>query len=293
MRFSNITALRGAYQQLLADRVRRMAAAQLNPFCAEFLSQAILKKLGIRTVPAEICSVDTIPESPDYFVKSVAVNGDLKFNPERRGSGFVLVSKRVQNAASLDYIRRKFLSSLRPPFTWRGLGECEIGEIDQRLSDKAVKALLKTCSSADEWFRKFRPTNLARIGIAVCGDAYMRILAARVFLGVTAGHFANVLCTSDGDLFSIDHARMQRESGKDLKILFKFVRRDSRVFEILGEIAQLNEQEIRSAVESIPKHPACRSAYSLDKLGDYFVERLRLWKALYVGAPVSAQVVAV
>jgi len=142
----------------------------------------------------------------------------------------------------------------------------------------------KSCESADMLYGSFNPTEVELRAIekeiALDSEQYLRICAARIFLGCSAPHYANVLVTRRSELISIDHVAAALESGDDLGMLFKFVKRDSLAFHILGEISALTADDIRAAVSEIPKHRACGS---ISGLTEYFLRRLELWKALHSG----------
>jgi len=107
---------------------------------------------------------------------------------------------------------------------------------------------------------------------------YLRICAARVFIGCSAPHFGNVLVTKKGELISIDHARGFFEKGDDLRELFYFVNRRSEAFKVLAGVNGLTEKDICESVAEVPHHPACGSTAGF---ADYYCKRLNLWKELH------------
>jgi hypothetical protein len=266
----------------------------MNPFAAEFIAQGILRKLGIRTASSRICSArEARALPPDFVVKSAGnrpaqgLNWNCADVATSIRFGWCLASQIVPDTASLDYIARTML----PSHSARNkvvamLAKCAADHAtkDRQFEELIAQALGKTCEPADKFFSGFHPTSEERDSIgramALDGDKYLRICAGRVFVGCSAPHASNVLVTREAQLISIDHARVYFERGDDLRMLFRFVRRDSRVFRILGEVAALTADDIRAAVAEIPKHPACGSTGGL---ADYYERRLELWKAFYSG----------
>jgi hypothetical protein len=287
----------------------------LNPYAIEFFSCAILNRLGVRTAPARICTKgEARTLGPEFIVKVMTnpcatapysgVPGAvdvmdavcagvfgvdvrvLKFARARAmlGAGHALVVEVIPDSASMDFIARKLL----PQSNARNQLQTVMSECGSRLAlgkmpfdEFFAQALGKSCLPADELFSRFRPSSeelrTIESAISVTGEKYLRILAARVLLGISAGHFGNVLCTRGGELVSIDHVSGRIERGDDLETLFRFVNRDSLVFQILCEIANLTEDDIRGAVAAISSHPVCGST---DGIVDYFDERLKLFREL-------------
>ncbi len=266
----------------------------MNPFAAEFVAQGILRRLGIRTASSQICSAGEARVLPtDFVVKSggerpaQGLNWNCANVNRSIRSGWCLVSQIVPDSASLDFIARKIL----PSHSARNkvvamLAKCAADHAtkDRRFEELIAQALGKTCEPADKFFSGFNPTpeecDCIGRAMALDGEKYLRICAGRVFVGCSAPHFGNVLATKGGDLVSIDHARACFEDGQDLEMLFRFVRRDSLAFRILGEVAVLTADDIRAAVAEVPKHRACGST---DRLAEYYERRVQLWKSLHSG----------
>jgi hypothetical protein len=156
---------------------------------------------------------------------------------------------------------------------------------DQTLDELIAQALGKTCEPADRFFADFRPTEseieLIKRAMALDGLPYLRICAARIFVGSSAPHFGNVLVTKKGELFSIDHARGYFAKGDDLRELMYFIDRRSEVFKVLDGVNALTEKAICESVSEIPHHSACGSTAGL---AEYFCKRLRLWKELHANS---------
>jgi hypothetical protein len=233
----------------------RHPQAQTNPFAAEFFAQAILRRLGIRTADARICSAQEARELPGDFVVKFAKEQPaqvLHWNPDAVPIGWCLASRLVPGAASLGYLARKIVNS-------------HGGKSDR----------------SDKFFGEFRPTatEIEKIKSAITPDGvqYLAICAARAFFGTgCTPHFGNVLVTRDGQLVSIDHCEMNFGAFEDLRALFRYIERGD--VEHFTKVAALTEDEVRAAVAEIPKHPACGS---VDGLAEYFTRRLELWKSLY------------
>jgi len=272
----------------------------VNPFTAEFFSQAVLRRLGIRTAPVNICSPDEARSLPADFVVKIAgdccldmlcnltLNApakDLTWNPSAKPTGWCLASRLVRGAATLDYISRNLIKgqNARTQVTqvMRQCAEWHATK-DNGIDELIAKRLEKTCIPADKFFSDFKPTpeEIERIrpAMALDGPKYLAICAARIFLGCSAPHFSNVLVTKEGELISLDHARMCFEDGTDLRELFYFVNRNSKAFKILDGVIGLTESDIRRSVDEIPEHPACGSKTGL---ADYYCKRLNLWKELH------------
>jgi hypothetical protein len=236
---------------------RERTNAPLNPFAAEFLAQAIMRRLGIRTAEDTfLCSAQESHKFSDGFVVKFAKRNQpyyLSWDPTAIPVGTCLVSRIVSNAASIGYVMRKILKG--------------------RFGDEP----------ADKLYADFQPSRAELEGIKsairISGARYLRICAARLFLGCgCTPHFGNVLVTKSGELVSIDHAHASFSSGEDVRTLFGFVDCDSELFAVLGGVTNLTEKDIRASVDEIPRHPACGSTTGL---GKYFSERLQLWKELY------------
>jgi hypothetical protein len=281
--------LRRAYARSLG-----FSPPQKNTFESEFIAQAIMKQLRVRTAPARICTIKEARNLPaNYIVKGITAAGTLKWASdflEKHSSEFALVSEVVPNAASIDFVRRKLLPGRSVPPRFSLMHDLSTGIVGDKtaLDVEFAKLIGKSCESADTLYGAFNPTEvelqaIERV-IALDSEQYLRICTARVFLGCSAPHYANVLVTQDAQLVSIDHVAAAFESGDDLRMLFKFTKRDSLAFRILGDIAALTAADIRVAVSEIPKHRTCGSTGALIH---YYERRLELWKNLYSQGEVS------
>src|SRR5580704_12532406 len=125
-------------------------------------------------------------------------------------------------------------------------------EKDRSWEELIAKTLGKTCEPADKFFADFKPTEseieVIKQSMALDGMPYLRICAARVFIGCSSPHFGNVLVTKKGELISIDHASGYFESEDHLKELFYFVDRKAEAFKALDDVARLTESDIRESV---------------------------------------------
>jgi hypothetical protein len=261
-------------------RLRRV----MNPFVSEFFGCAIMRRLGIRTPDEQIICTPAKARalSGDFIVKVVHREGtaqSLTWNPTGAATSlWCLASRRVPNAASVDFVSRTIITShsARAQF----LQTC--ARAYQTFEELTAQTLGKTCESADNFFADFKPTEseieLIKRSMALDGSAYLRICAARVFIGSSAPHFGNVLVTKAGELISIDHARGYFEKGDDLSELFYFVDRCSEAFTVLAGVNGLTEKDIRESVSEIPHHSACGSTAGL---ADYYCTRLKLWKQYF------------
>ena len=267
----------------------------INPFALEFFAQGILRRLGIHTVKQSIFSGREARLLPANFVVKVAGNSnDLKWNPNPHNArkipwdvdavrrGWCLVSELVPDAASLDYIARKIITSHGVRTQMLRESAALHAQKDQTLEALTAQALEKTCVPADKFFADFKPTEpeieLIKPAMALDGRKYLTICAARIFIGCSSPHFGNVLVTKKGELISIDHASGYFEREDHLRELFYFVDRRSEVFTVLDGVNNLAENDIREAVAEIPGHPACGSTVGLV---DYFLKRLGQWKELH------------
>jgi hypothetical protein len=267
----------------------------INPFALEFFAQGILRRLGIRTVEQSICNGREARALPANFVVKVAEDShDLKWNPNGHNArniawnpasvrnGWCLVSKLEPDAASLDFVARKLITSQSVRTQMLRESAALHAQKDQTLEALTAQALGKTCVPADKFFADFKPTDpeieLIKSAMALYGKKYLTICAARIFIGCSSPHFGNVLVTNKGELISIDHASGYFESKDHLKELFYFIDRSSDVFKVLDGINSLTEKDIREAVSEIPSHSACSSTAGL---ADYFCKRLRAWKELH------------
>ncbi len=202
-----------------------------------------------------------------------------------RAGRWVLVVEIIRDAASLDFVSRKLLPESNAKNQIEAvMRDCGLGfaKCKSLVSESLAEIIGKSCPPADELFADFHPSpeQLCRIESVICvtGEAYLKILAARVLLGISCAHFGNVLATKTGELVSIDHVSGRLENGDDLRMLLKFVAHDSLVFRILCEIAEtLSEEDIRAAVAAIPDYPACGSNAGIS---EYFAKRLRLFQNL-------------
>ena len=267
---------------------------RVNSFALEFFAQGILHRLGIRTVKQAICSGREARLLPSNFVVKVAGN-DLKWNPKSQTGGKIpwdadavrrgwcLVCEIVPDAASLDYVSRKLITSQSVRTQMLRESAALHAQKDQTLEELTARALGKTCVPADKFFADFKPTEpeieLIKSAMALYGKKYLTICAARIFIGCSSPHFGNVLVTKKGgELISIDHASGYFESEDHLKELFYFIDRSSDVFKVLDGIDSLTEKDIRESVSEIPSHSACSSTAGL---ADYFCRRLGQWKELH------------
>jgi hypothetical protein len=255
----SMPAFRVSYVWLVSPN-RYQSRDRINPFVAEFLAQAVMRRLGIRTASELfICTAEQAGALSDDFVVKFDRNGrarTLSWNPGATPTGWCLVSKVVRDAASLIFVTR--------------------------MINKSYPARHHDVR-ADKFYAEFNPSpaeiDRIKLAMALDGVQYLSIAIARVFLGCTCTpHFGNILVTKAGELISIDHTNAEFEDGEELRQMFHFIDRDSKLFKILGGVASLTEGDIRASVDEIPKHPACGSTALL---GDYFVKRLRLWKELH------------
>jgi hypothetical protein len=257
-------------------RLRRV----MNPFIAEFFGCAIMRRLGIQTPKEQvICTAAQAKRLPDDFVVKVLQKEEtaqtLTWNPTGATTTWCLASSRVPNAATLDFVSRTIITSLSARAQF--LQTC--ARAYQTFEELTAQALGKTCVPADKFFGDFRPAESEiehiKDAMRIDGLKYLRIAAARVFLGCSCPHFSNLLVTGDGQLVSIDHARSHFEIGEDLRKLFYFVDRKAEAFKALDDVARLTESDIRESVGGIPRHDAVGSTVGLV---DYFCTRLKLWK---------------
>jgi hypothetical protein len=237
---------------------------RINPFVAEFFAQGILRRLGIGTASDQfICTGEQARALSDDFVVKFDPNGrtrNLSWNPGATPTGWCLASRLVLDAASLFFVARKIVK------THPGRKRHDDGD-----------------ELADKFYAKFNPTPAEiehiKWAMATDGSQYLNIAAARVFLGSTCTpHFGNILVTKSGKLVSIDHTNAEFKDPEELKEMFHFIGRDSKLLPVLGRIASLTEDDIRASVEEVPRHPACGQ---MSGIAEYFCQRLRLWKQLY------------
>lgn len=283
----------------------------LNPFIAEFVSQGILRSLGIRTAPVEILTVAEACNTKDVVVKWVQpVTGVLKYDPEieaRAARGELadvlteepcLLSRLVPKAASLSYIAKTF-NLVKPIISQRvfDLTQAEASQLVlgetmttwAKVSDKSdrdfAEIIGKECQSAEKFYEGFTPKNPAKIREATAwnGQQFLSICAARVFIGCSAPHLSNVLCTDGGELVSIDHCTTLTDDGESVRMLFGHTRKNTPAFDSLRHVARLTEKDIQEAIAEVPRHPACGSPLdalerNLKAVENYYLAQLRLWK---------------
>ncbi len=285
----------------------------LNPFIAEFVSQGILCRLGIRTAPVEILTVAEACNTKDGVVKWVQLmSGTLKYDPEIEGRAVrgeladavteqpCLLSRLVPKAASLSYIAKKF--NLVKPIINQSMFDQAFAEATQsvlgetmttwaKVSDQSdrdfAEIIGKECQSAEKFYEGFTPKNSDRIIKATAwdGEQFLRICAARVFLGCSAPHMSNVLCTEDGELVSIDHCTTLTDGGESARMLFQHTKRHTLAFDALKHGGTLTEQNIEESIAQVPRHPACGSQAdalerNLKAVENYYLAQLGLWKEL-------------
>jgi hypothetical protein len=262
----------------------------INPFALEFFAQGILRRLGIRSAEQAICNATQARALPHNFVVKIAGNSNgLKWNPNGQTwnpavvrGGWCLVSELVPNAASLDYVSRKLVTSQSVRTQMLRESAAIHAQKDQITEKLIAQALGKTCEPADTFFTDFQPSEseieLIKHAMALDGMPYIRVCAARVFIGCSAPHFGNVLVTKKGELISIDHTRGYFEKGDDLRELFYFINRRSEAFKVLAGVSDLTEKDICESVAEIPRHIACGSTAGF---ADYYCERLNLWKEFH------------
>lgn len=301
------TAILNTSENSSSALIRAMACATverkegINSFASEFFAGAILRRLGIPSVPARIVTAKEARDLPGrWVVKAIApTDGRLHFiagSELLEDDTKVLVSEVPPDSASFDFVRRKILKQSPDNFASGTFGELyrkaspSFAEVSRQITETFTRAIGKSVESADGLFTGFHATaaELAVIEREAKwnGAQFERICAARIFIGCGFAHNANFLITRSGTLISIDHTSANLESGEDLGMLFRFTMEGTREWRILREIAALTEADITAAVEEIPKHPACGD---LTPLAPYFVERLRLWQRLAgVGAPAAA-----
>jgi hypothetical protein len=271
----------------------------LNPFLAEMFACALLPVLGIQVAPARICTADEAKAlGPSFVVKAINRNPtlSLKWMGVRRGSvltnsHYCIVSQIVPDAATLSYLARHLRDDRWSSFSFLEnfgtsmhtfLQGCS--EYYEEFGREIARVIGKECPDADGFYADFKPTpeELQAIQRAAAwnGKKYLTLCAARVFLGCSTPHMSNVLVAKNARLISIDHATAHVENGDDLGMLFRFVRRDSLAFRILGQVAALSADDIRAAVAEVPRHTACGS---VDGVAEYYERRLQLWRSLYSG----------
>ena len=213
-------AFRVSYVWLVSPN-RYRSRERINPFVAEFLAQAVMRRLGIRTASElYICTAEQARALSDDFVVKFDRNGKgrtLSWNPSATPTGWCLVSKVVRDAASLAFVTR--------------------------MIDKGYPAKHHDVR-ADKFYSGFNPSpaeiDRIKLAMALDGVQYLSIAIARVFLGCTCTpHFGNILVNKAGELISIDHANAEFEDGEELKRMFDFIDRGSELFKILGGVCLL------------------------------------------------------
>jgi hypothetical protein len=258
----------------------------IDPFAAAFFSEALLQRLGIETAHSRIVPTNEAQKLTSCIVK-FSRNSKLRWNAPPTND-YALVCDVIPDAASVDYIRRVRLSagdaSLEESAT-QFLSLRAGGKISDAKLARVFALISKTCKHSDALFSGVdisdEQVRVAGLVTSFKSERWFRIAVARIFLGCTAPHFANVLVTRNGQLVSIDHDSCRFESGKDLRLFFFFIRRGSHIFNLVGSIAKLTNADIREAVAAIPDHPAF--AFDSLALSAYFRERLALWQALCAG----------
>lgn len=291
-----------AYRYLGLPEAGRRA---VNPFWIEPFAQRILGRLGIRTAPTRIMILGEARSLPDntFIFKfarktyaDAALRADFLFRDRRAMPDlWCLGSKIITDAATVDFVGRKFGCDSGRDQSFPFSGMCaKAGKCSDSFGRYLTAAILKKeCPAADTLYSKFDPSaeELRQIRAAVRWDGpqYLKICAARVFVGCSAPHNSNVLVTRSGELVSIDHCTAYYEDGDDLRRLCRYVNPDSFSYRVLGEIAALTEDDICASVAEVPRHAACGSTAGL---AEYFTKRLRLWQTLYAGRTASGGVVA-
>ena len=286
----------------ISNRPFVAARTFINPFAVASFSESLLPKIRIKTANGKIVSAS---EGRKLDAETFIVKFELKERLRWRGvlpevlpylGPWAYVSEVIPDAATVDFIRRKHY---------------QVADVSARESEnlefnilvgnatseyhirRTMQLVSKKCRPADALFSSIKLTDeqkrVCQLVSSFTSEAWFRIAAARIFIGCTSPHFSNVLVSKDGSLILIDHDSARFESGKDLEMLFRFVRRGSRVFDLLGEVAALTDGDIRAAVAAIPKRPACGP---VESLAPYFCERLALWKALHAGRPAPERTVA-
>jgi hypothetical protein len=266
--------------------------SRLNPFLAELFSQGLLRRLGIRTGSTRICAVKEARELPPHFFVKV-ISGErrvLRWNQAGNLAQdvvcpYCLVSELVPQAATADYISRRFQIRFGTNLL-RILTEC--ASCHDGIDRSVARLIGKSCEPAHKFYADFKPSDdeMEAIKGAMLWDGpqYLRLCAARVFLGISAPHTANFLVTRGGQLVSLDHCNAHLEDGEDLRKLFHYVRRDTAAFNVLSDVAALTDADIFNVVAQIARHPAYDSTAGL---ADYFCKRLQLWKELFSGSEAS------
>jgi hypothetical protein len=210
---------------------------------------------------------------------------NIAWNPVAVRNGWCLVSRLEPDSASLDFVSRTLITSQGVRTQMLRESAAIHAQNDQTLEELTARALGKICEPADKFFASFQPSEseieLIKRAMALDGLPYLRICAARVFIGCSAPHFGNVLVTKKGELISIDHARGYFEKGDDIRELMYFIDRRSEVFKVLDGVNALTEKDICESISEIPHHSACGSTAGL---AEYFCKRLRLWKELHANS---------
>ena len=296
--------------------------AVFNSFIAEFFSCSILKRLDIRTAPVKIATAREACDQEDGVVKWFQPgnpNG-VKYDPsmEKRllsgefAEGIAqqpcLVSTLVSGAASLSYLKDRFdlvkelpLRNLSVMFSERVQGlftgsEMENwAEVNQQYESIVHKAIGKSCPKAYSFYFGYSPLNHEKIRAACAWDSpqFLKISAARVFLGCSAPHYSNVLCTQEGRLVSIDHCMVVTDNGESVRMIFEHTKTGTLAFDALRYVARLTEKDIQEAIAEVPRHPACGSPpdaleRNLRAVRDYYIAQLTLWKKLLSEAEENA-----
>ena len=258
----------------------------LHPVMGELVGARLMRLLGIGTsnvefVPAE----EARRRNPREWVVKTITGGRLKIRTPggKFQQPWVVVSEKIPRAISLFYLRRFY-----GIFTNFGPVPLLSNFLPGDQFDRWEKMRLRVwigkdqLPSALDFYDDFKaPADWGPIlkAIAWNSEPMLRIHAARAFVGTTFSHASNTLVDAAGRLYTIDMEFAVATTGDDLDRLFDNIVPETRAFEALRPIAELNEYEVAGLFDELPE--VGWPLGSKEVTVEYYLSRLRKWQKLF------------
>jgi len=264
----------------------------MHPLVAEVVGARFLRRFGIGTSNIEIVSAEEARRrDPFQWLVKTFVGSRLRISPPGwHGIDFpdnrakwVVVSEKIPGAISLFYLQRFHGIDLDPPSVKVPNWDWSHGHFEWWLDFRLINLGKDQLPEARAFYSDFKPPdNWEALKNAIRWNSVpmLQIHAARLFLGVTTAHVANILVDGHSNLYTIDCEFAFADSGDSLTRLFSNIIPRTRAFESLRPVAEMRESELGRLFADLPEWVEWPLG-SKEVTVEYYRRRLRLWKKLY------------
>ena len=256
----------------------------LHPVVAELAGARLMRLLNIGTSNVELVSGEEARRrDPRKWLTKTIVGNRLRINLGMdKDEQWAVMSEKIPRAIPLFYLgeffgikpdvpvipeyeldwatSRHHLSGLEKLRIYLYLGKNQIPDAREFYSDFEPPADWRPIEEVTRWD----------------SNPMLRIHAARLFLGATTAHVSNLLVDNKANLYTIDTEYCLATTNEDLEKLFSNIVPETRAFEALRPVSELNEYEVTGMFDELPE--VGWPLGSKKKTVEDYLSRLRKWK---------------